>query len=232
MGALGVALIVALVAAPSVQGQGERCYVPIDLVFALDASGSVESSGFEQIKEFTRNLVDGFDIGVKDTHVGVLTFSEIGEVQIGLTDAFDKQTLFNKIDNLKYAGYRTNTNNALEVVSRDMFSLSGGTRQGVTKVLILLTDGKCTLCGNKGVKDSAMKLKNEGVTVFTIGVTDDINREELEEISSDPSDRYMFFVKTFSELKMAVRGLQEKSCTVKKGKCMKPPRNVECTSQE
>ena len=36
-----------------------------------------------------------------------------------------------------------------QIVGRDMFSLSGGTRQGVTKVLILLTDGKCTLCGNK-----------------------------------------------------------------------------------
>ena len=93
----------------------DKCYVPIDLVFALDASGSVETSGFQQIKDFVKDIVNGFDIGVKDTHVGVLTFSEIGEVQIGLTDAFDKATLFDKIDNLNYPGYRTNTNDALEV---------------------------------------------------------------------------------------------------------------------
>ena len=93
----------------------DKCYVPIDLVFALDASGSVETSGFRQIKDFVKDIVNGFDIGVKDTHVGVLTFSEIGEVQIGLTDAFDKATLFDKIDNLNYPGYRTNTNDALEV---------------------------------------------------------------------------------------------------------------------
>ena len=70
-----------------------------------------------------------------------------------------------------------------------------------------------TIFTSQGVKAAATKLKDEGVTVFTIGVTDSVNREELEDISSDPSERYMFFAKDFSELKIAVSGLQQKSCT-------------------
>lgn len=206
----------------------DKCYVPIDLVFALDASGSVAQKGFDQIKTFTKSLIDGFQFGSRDTHVGIVTFSEVGKVQIGLTYTFDKTELFDKIDNLEYDGYRTNTNDALEVVRKDMFSLSGGTRQGVSKVLILLTDGKCTLCGNKGVETSAKKLKDEGVTIFTIGVTDSINKEELTQISSQPTDKHMFFVKTFNDLKTSIGGLQEISCTVKKGKCMKPPSRPQC----
>jgi Mg-chelatase subunit ChlD len=220
-----LALPVILVTA---QNQREKCYLPIDLVFALDASGSVDVSGFKQIKAFTKRLVDGFQFGVRDTHVGVVTFSEKGKVQVGLTYTFDKTELFDKIDNIKYDGYRTNTNDALEVVGKDMFSMAGGTRQGVSKVLILLTDGKCTLCGNKGVETSAKKLKDMGVTIFTIGVTDSINREELRQISSSPSDKHMFFAKTFNDLPASIRGLQEGSCTVKKGKCMKPQENPRC----
>lgn len=179
----------------------------------MDASGSVKKSGFEQIKSFTKNLVDGFKFGIRDTHVGIVTFSEVGEVQIGLTDTFDKSELFRKIDELKYDGFRTNTNDALEVVSSDMFSMSGGTRQGVSKVLILLTDGKCTLCGNKGVEASAKKLKDRGVTIFTIGVTDSIDRNELEQISSDPSEKHMFFSRNFEDLKTSIKDLQGRSCT-------------------
>ena len=63
------------------------------------------------------------------------------------------------------------------------------------------------------MQESATKLKDEGVTVFTVGVTDHVSHEELEDISSDPSERYMFFAEDFSELKIAVSGLQQKSCT-------------------
>ena len=65
----------------------------VDLVFALDASGSVEEEGYVQIKQFTKELVDGFEIGHDKTHVGVLTFSEYAEKQIGLTDTFNKAEL-------------------------------------------------------------------------------------------------------------------------------------------
>ena len=186
--------------------------MPLDLVFALDSSGSVKKSGFEQIKEFTKALVDGFEFGDRYTHVGVLTFSEKGEVQIGLSDTFDKQELFEKINNLKYTGYRTNTNGALDVIARDMFSTTGGARQGVSKVLILLTDGKCNLCGKQGVATSASRLKSEGVNIFAIGVTDYINEKELKEIASKPLFDHVLLVKHFDQLKRNIARLEQRSC--------------------
>ena len=181
------------------------------MAFAIDASGSVKEEGFRQIKEFTKGIISNFDIGVSKTHVGVVTFSEYAELQIKLTDAFEKDDLFRKIDDLKYAGYRTAVDDALRVVNKDVFSLAGGARQNVPQILIFLTDGKCTVC-TEDLKTVVSPLKEAGVTIYTIGVTKNINRTELEIISSEPSQNYTFEVDSFDDLKGITDNLNDQFC--------------------
>ena len=187
------------------------CSQNVDLVFVLDASGSIKPDGFEQVKQFTKDIVDSFEIGHDKTHVGVVTFSEFAELQIKLSDTFDREELYTRIGNLTYQGFRTATDDALRVVNREAFTLSGGARQGVAQVLIFLTDGKCTLCEDS-IEDLVKPLKNRGVTIYTVGITDNINRTELEIISSDPSERHMFEVESISELKGIIFNLKERTC--------------------
>lgn len=182
------------------------------MVFAIDASGSVKEEGYKQIKEFTKGIIDNFDIGVSKTHVGVVTFSEYAELQIKLTDTFDKNDLYKRIDGLKYAGYRTALDDALRVVNKEMFAnLDGGARQNVPQILIFLTDGKCTVC-TEDLQTVVSPLKDSGVTIYTIGVTENINRTELEIISSEPSRNYTFEVDTFKDLKDITENLRHKFC--------------------
>ena len=44
----------------------------VDMVFVLDESGSIRSDNFEKIRNFTRDVINGFDIG----HVSVLNFDD------------------------------------------------------------------------------------------------------------------------------------------------------------
>ena len=189
----------------------DLCKQNVDLVFAIDASGSVKKEGYFRIKEFTKGIIDNFDIGVSKTHVGVVTFSENADLQIKLTDTFDKEDLFKRIDGLKYAGYRTALDDALRLVNTDVFSLSGGTRQNVPQILIILTDGKCTVC-TEDLETAVSPLKENGVTIYTIGVTENINRTELEIISSEPSRNYTFEVESFEDLKGITGSLHEQFC--------------------
>lgn len=189
----------------------DLCKQNVDLVFAIDASGSVKAEGYFRIKEFTKGIIDNFDIGVSKTHVGVVTFSENADLQIKLTDTFDKEDLYKRIDGLKYAGYRTALDDALRLVNTDVFSLSGGTRQNVPQILVLLTDGKCTVC-TEDLQTAVSPLKDSGVTIYTIGVTENINRTELEIIASEPSKNYTFEVESFSDLKGITNNLHEKFC--------------------
>ena len=189
----------------------EKCKQPIDLVFALDASGSVQQQGFDLIKQFTKDIINDFNIGISDTHVGVLTFSEYAEPQIRLTETFDKTELFQMIDSLNYPGYRTATDDALRVANTDFFSRTGGARQDVPQVLILLNDGKCTVC-TEPVKDAAQRLKDRGVDIYTIGVTNFIKEQELQDIASYPVSSHYFKVERFDELKNIVNELQSRTC--------------------
>lgn len=191
------------------------CKQYIDLVFAIDASGSVKEEGYKQIKSFAKEIIKSFEIGPAKTHVGVVTFSEYAKLQVKLTESFEKQDILNRIDALDYPGYRTALDDALRVVNSAMFSLDGGARQGVPQVLIFLTDGKCTVC-TEDLQTAVSPLKDAGVTIYTVGVTKNINRTELEIISSDPSDKYMFEVDTFGELKTIIYKLNEKTCV---GEC-------------
>ena len=112
---------------------------------------------------------------------------------------------------MDYPGYRTALDDALRVVHNAMFSLDGGARQGVPQVLIFLTDGRCTVC-TEDLQTAVAPLKDAGVTIYTVGVTQNINRTELEIISSDPSNKYMYQVETFDQLKTIIVKLNEKTC--------------------
>eukprot|EP00111_Clytia_hemisphaerica_P009100 TCONS_00026700-protein len=207
------------------------CTKDIDLVFALDASGSVGEEGYEQIKRFAKGIIDQFQIAATKTHVAIVTFSEYGEVQLKLTDSFDKNEIFNRIDNLDYPGYRTATDDALRVLDQQVFSLSGGMRQGAAQVLIFLTDGKCTLC-EQSVESAVAPIKERGVTIYTVGVTDKINKTELEVIASEPPRDHSFEVAEFDELAGIIVDVYTKACDVKIGKCRKPLTPFECTGRE
>jgi len=62
----------------------DRCYAPIDLVFLLDGSGSIDKKRYGgapgnfavRMLGFVKEMVDFFTIGENDTHVGVVTFAD------------------------------------------------------------------------------------------------------------------------------------------------------------
>ena len=161
----------------------DLCSQPIDLVLALDVSSSINPDNYFEIKQFTKELVNGFDIGYDKTHVGILIFSTRAEKQIGLTDTYDRNELQAKIDRLPFRGDGTAIDDALRLANNAFFSLTGGARQGIPHIMILITDGACNAC-NEPVEDAAQTIKDGGVIVYTIGVGNQISTAELEIISS------------------------------------------------
>jgi len=143
--------------------------------------------------------------------VAIVTFSENGQVQLGLIESFDKQEIFKKIENLDYPGHRTATDDALRVINQNVLLPSGGARQGAAQVVIFLTDGKCTLC-TESVETAVAPLKARGVTLYTVGITDKINKTELELIASEPSSQYSFEVSDFDQLASIIVDVYTKAC--------------------
>jgi len=208
--------------------EGE-CFNPIDLVFAHDASGSVKKEGFQKIKDFTKDLVKGFKIGVNNTHVGVVVFSHVAKVAIRLDETFDKDTLLEKIQNVSFLGYTTATDDALRVSNEEMFSLKGGVRQNVPLVLVVLTDGNCTAC-KEPVTIPAAALKKKGVEIFSIAVGTQVDISEILSFVSAPQNDHILQVENLDKLKSIINRLTYSGCQAKRGRCPALPEVVTCGS--
>ena len=88
----------------------------IDLVFVLDASGSVGAPNFQRIREFLENIVLNLDIGPDDSQVGVIVFDSSAAVEISLNTHSDMNALLLAIAALPYTGGGTITATALNLV--------------------------------------------------------------------------------------------------------------------
>ena len=55
----------------------------MDLLFVIDGSGSIESSGkgnFDKVKNFVEDLITSFGVSKEGTHVGIIAYSDKAEV--------------------------------------------------------------------------------------------------------------------------------------------------------
>ena len=187
------------------------CGKAIDLVFAHDASGSLKEIGFQKIKDFTNALIDDFEIGIQKTHVGVVLFSHLAKVAIRLDETFDKDVLKSKVQNITFLGYTTATDAALRVSDKEMFSLSGGVRQNVPQVLIMLTDGRCTACTEK-VSAPAASLKAKGVKIVAVAIGKKVDIPEILSFVSEPASEHLLQVDSIDALKTIIKKLSTQGC--------------------
>ena len=96
----------------------------MDLAFILDSSGSVGSYNFQQVKNFVKNVVDFFNIGVSGTHVAVVTYSTYPKLEFNLKAHYSKSSIKNAVGNIWYRGGWTYTADALDFVRRNIFVTS------------------------------------------------------------------------------------------------------------
>ena len=57
---------------------------PADILFILDASGSVGSTNFNTMLNFVKKLVDGFPVSARETQIGLITFDRQGLPPVSL----------------------------------------------------------------------------------------------------------------------------------------------------
>ena len=154
----------------------------------LDESGSVGASNYQIMKDFVHDTVNEFDIGPDDTQVGVISFSTTAMFHFSLITFHEKADLLTAVNNLTYSGGGTHTAEALDLLRLQGYTPANGGRpqsQAIPRVAVVITDGQSN--NAPATIDAAMNLHNEEITVFSVGVGDNVNNEELDAIASDPS---------------------------------------------
>ena len=176
----------------------ERCAPDIrraDIVLALDASTSMrepsngEPTGQARTKlavalDAVRRFVDGLDLDAGD-QVAVLQFNAEARMLTALTD--DRAAVGVAISRVETQP-TTCLPCAVEAAAAEL--RSARRRADNAPVLVLLTDGRSNPRPVSEAVAAAAAAKAAGVTVFTIGLGDDLERDALRAMASRPEAFY------------------------------------------
>ena len=77
--------------------------VVLDLGFAVDGSGSIDSKEYRLTKDFVQDVIQAFHISPQGTHVGVVEYGSRATVKIKFNEHYDRNSLITAVEALKQA---------------------------------------------------------------------------------------------------------------------------------
>lgn len=122
-----------------------------------------------------------------------------------LKQFYDAEKMMDAIDNATYLRGGTLTGKALKFVKTELFDKTG--REGVPKVLIVMTDGK----SSDDVIKPAEQLSNANITVFAIGIGRNYDIVQLKQIASKPEMKYAL-TSDFNRLNDLYTSIRDDAC--------------------
>ncbi|XP_055083772.1 collagen alpha-1(XIV) chain isoform X1 [Periophthalmus magnuspinnatus] len=177
-----------------------------DIVILVDGSWSIGRLNFRLVRLFLENLVDAFDVAFDKTRIGLAQYSGDPRIEWHLNTFRTKEAVIDAVKNLPYKGGNTLTGLALTYILENCFKPEAGSRVGVPKIGILITDGK----SQDDVVPPAESLRDAGVELFAIGVKN-ADENELRSIASEP-DSHVYNVADFNVMSSIVAGLTRTVC--------------------
>lgn len=174
----------------NVSADASSCPKKGDIVLILDQSTSIAAMGpqyydnwSKSILGFTRNIANAFLVGPNLTQIGVVKFSDTAVPSIYLNQYPDNDLLDRAISTLELTGGETNIAEALNVTRTVMFSPLHGARTGVPMLAILMTDGRANRNAERTLVEANL-LRDEGVQLFCVGMTNNIDEKQLHQLSN------------------------------------------------
>uniref|UniRef100_A0A8C6SQ06 Collagen alpha-1(XXI) chain n=1 Tax=Neogobius melanostomus TaxID=47308 RepID=A0A8C6SQ06_9GOBI len=181
---------------------------PCDLVFILDGSWSVEDLNFEIVKKWLVNITSTFHIGQRFTQVGVVQYSDDPVLEIPLGKYSSNKEVLKAMEDIEYMGGNTRTGTAIKFATDKLFGLSERGPAGVSRIAVVLTDGK----SQDEVLKAAEAARKKGVILFAIGVGLETEEAQLRDIANKPSSTYVFSVEDYKAISRIIQVIRQKLC--------------------
>ncbi|XP_018418248.1 PREDICTED: collagen alpha-6(VI) chain-like [Nanorana parkeri] len=181
-----------------------------DIVLLVDGSWSIGTENFKSMQDFLYTLINGFDVGQDKIRIGLIQYSDEPRTEFYLNSYNRKDDILQYVRTLKYKGGGTKTGESLEFMLDNHFTESAGGRanNGVPQIAVVITDGQ----SQDNIKEPSRRVKEAGITLYAIGIKDAL-LTELNEIASDPDEKYVYNVADFTALQGISQNMLQVLCT-------------------
>uniref|UniRef100_A0A1W7RA24 C3/C5 convertase n=1 Tax=Hadrurus spadix TaxID=141984 RepID=A0A1W7RA24_9SCOR len=199
----------------------------LELLLLIDRSSSIDPVDFKKGINFVKVLIDEFgvdnsiDAESTGTRIAVITFGDTAKLVIKPNDASikTKHDAYGRLDALQPGGGGT----AMHQAFATLITIIPLLRPKAKKAVFLITDGRNNV-GNINISDM---LKPEGqlktgMEIFAVGIGQDIDKDELTKIASEPTRNHLFLLDSFSDLESIlslIKGMPTKAPPLGKEKC-------------
>eukprot|EP00079_Xenopus_tropicalis_P026917 XP_012820989.1 PREDICTED: collagen alpha-6(VI) chain-like isoform X2 [Xenopus tropicalis] len=185
-----------------------------DIYFLIDGSGSIYPEDFEDMKKFMIELISMFQVGANRVRFGVVQYSDVRRTEFFISEHNTQKMLKDAISQIEQLGGGTLTGEALTSMKQLFVNAAKDRPHKVPQSLVVITDGE----SQDRVTEAAAEIRNDGITIFAIGVKNAVE-EEIRDIAG--SNEKMFFVNNFDSLKVIKNDLARELCTPEACKNMK-----------
>uniref|UniRef100_A0A4W3KK13 Integrin subunit alpha 1 n=1 Tax=Callorhinchus milii TaxID=7868 RepID=A0A4W3KK13_CALMI len=178
----------------------KACKSRLDIMIVLDGSNSIYP--WPSVNKFLIKLLEKIKIGPQETQVGIMQYGHSVTHIISLNQYNTTEDLLEAAKKIKqYGGNQTKTALGIESARTEEFTTQRGMRKGVSKVMVVVTDGESHDSHN--LESVINNCKKDNITMFAIAVLGSYNRgnqstvkflKEIESIASSPKDKHFFNV--------------------------------------
>ncbi|XP_013918283.1 PREDICTED: collagen alpha-1(VII) chain, partial [Thamnophis sirtalis] len=160
------------------------------------------------IRSFMEGLVVPFInvVGESGVRYAAVQYSDDPRTEFKFSDFLNGTEVIRAVQEIAFKGGNTRTGAGLRYVADNLFG-ANELRPNIPKICILITDGK----SQDEVEQTALKLKNQGIKVFAVGIKN-ADRKELDRVASTPTEDYSFYVNDFKILASLLPLVSQKVC--------------------
>ena len=164
-----------------------------DIVFVLDSSGSIRDNNptdmsydnWNLLLQFVADVIGQLNIAEDGTRVGLVRFSGLGTSIFYLDTYYAKSVMQDAVMAISYGGGNTHTAAGIIEMYTNQFTQANGDRPNVENIAIIVIDGVSTTNNERTVPE-AINARARGIRLYSVGITTNVNEQELREMSSMP----------------------------------------------
>ncbi|XP_072030497.1 uncharacterized protein [Amphiura filiformis] len=168
----------------------------LDVVFVINGADNTGAENFSKTKGLLTNMIDLLNVDGDAIRLGVIQYSDHSSNEVSLGEMNNKEDLVEIVSNITYQrGGVSRTGHAIDDVSH-IFEINGR-KKSIPRVCIIITSEP----SEDDVRQPAMDdREGQGGTLFAVGIGGNVSVDELNDIASDPDEKYRISVSSFNML--------------------------------